>query len=45
MGKSSGPNNIANRVVKEIVAEIAPVIYAIFTQSLNTYYLPMPFPL
>lgn len=38
--KSSGPDNISNRVLKEAHNEIAPVLTFIFNQSLSTSELP-----
>ena len=38
--KASGPDNIPNLILKELSAELAPIISAIFNQSLATGTLP-----
>jgi len=40
--KASGPDNIPGRVLRELAVEIAPVLTAIFSKSLNTGTLPRP---
>ena len=40
VGKSSRHNNLPNRVLKEVAAELAPLVQSIFTQSLHTDKLP-----
>ena len=40
VGKSSGPDQIPNRLLKEAASELAPVVHALFMQSLNSGKLP-----
>ena len=38
--KASGPDKIANRVLKELHSELAPIMTALFNQSLSTGSIP-----
>ena len=38
--KAAGPDRIPNRVLKELAEELAPIIAALFTQSLETGTVP-----
>ena len=38
--KAAGPDNLPNHVLKELASEIAPILKAIFEQSLQTGELP-----
>ena len=40
MKKSSGPDNICCRILKELASEFAPILCNIFTQSLETGQIP-----
>ena len=40
VNKASGPDNIPNRVLRELADELAPALHLIFTQSLSSNQLP-----
>ena len=40
VNKASGPDGLPNRVLRELVDHLAPVLAAIFQQSLDTNAIP-----
>ncbi len=40
VNKASGPDNIPNRLLKNMVDELSPILQNIYTQSLSTGELP-----
>ena len=39
--KASGPDNIPCKILKELAAELAPILTTIFQQSLETGQIPL----